>query len=209
MADEKSPGVSYVFSGTNQPAKDTPRLSHEEQVAQATAIMSLRLFGEGEERKVAAIAERFGISEETVRRRLRLAEQEGISFEAGRRTLESLVPKALARVEMALDSRDEKLATNTGLKLLEMLKVGQPEEAHDDFGDQNLERWTLEVVRRRNPTAAPAPAEEGGRDGAPILYVPSSGIERLPAEAADDTPGVSEGGGGRGSAARDAELVED
>lgn len=139
----------------------------EDQLAQATAMLTARLFDHKTTEEVAAENQ---VSRSTVQRRLRLARREGVPEEARNILIREALPAALAVVMQALRSTDERIRTASAWKLidgLEAMKVPEDEAAARKLGandNDSYEVWRerikvtrAAVARADIQTAGPSP----------------------------------------------------
>jgi hypothetical protein len=166
------------------------RLSRSEQLAQAEALWQRRLFGAS----VPELAEEFGLSENTVSRRLKLAEGSGVPAHAREILIREGLPLAFAvAMETMRQQEDRKLAFAAAKMFIEGLEVmktpaGSGDGSAGDGESYELYRERIRVVRTERPgdgvgastggdsrdtiTVTPVPSGPAGRDAAPGAGAP-------------------------------------
>lgn len=133
----------------------SPRLNEDEQRAQATLMMTRRLFGDG---TVARLSEEFGVAPATVNRRLDIARRDGIPDEVRRCFIEEMLPTSMVVLQDALRGDDLKLAVQVALKIVDGLKaLDTPRDDVAATVEETFEVWRAKHTVSR-PLAAPASA---------------------------------------------------
>lgn len=194
-----------------------PRLAHVDQVAQAALLYQHRLFGD---KTIATLSDEFGIPERTVRRRLALAREDGIPEEVREIFIQEMLPSAMAVVQQAMRSDDEKLRLSAAKMVIEGLDAMKlptppdgmrPGQAGSD--DESMEVWRerIKIVKRSASAcvidalpAADAPVDEAADPAAPPpvpipRWSPPDGADAPPAQdppipgISRDAPGLADG----------------
>lgn len=183
-----------------RPDRGKPKIRGVElQLAQATAMMSRRLF---DHKTVEEIAEEFGVERSTVHRRLKLAKKVGVPEEARNIFINDFLPAAMAVVQEGLKSDNEKIRTGLAWKLIDGLKALDPPEDETlarkmgagDGDDFEVWRERIKVTRNKIVDAGQQVAGARRADPAPVPEV----IDITPvAVEASPAPGDAPEGGGQ------------
>lgn len=154
----------------------------EDRLAQATVMLQRRLF---EHRTCQEIADEFGVSRETVSRRLQLARREGVPEEARTIFIREMLPAAMAVVLETLKDPDKHLRFKAAKMVVDGLNAMDGSEDEKEArktgaseGD-TYEVWREKIrVTKRAVDAAGARisgsdgAKGGGSEGAVIDITP-------------------------------------
>jgi hypothetical protein len=165
--DPPSPPATPV----RPPRKRGASLRSEEKRVQATAMLARRLFGD----KITEIADEFQVNPKTVYRRLSDARASGALSDCRSIIIESMLPKAMAVMQEALEGDDMKIAVQVALKIVDGLEALKGPDGHAGAAgtvEETLEHWRARRVTRvgtladavdgdlvdATPAAAPRPA---------------------------------------------------
>lgn len=156
-----SRGRKVILERLEKPSTQAGKghLERRDQLAQASAMMMERLFSGA---SLQTLQDKFGVSEGTVKRRLEMARQDGVPDEARRVFIQEMLPTAMAVVQEALLSEDEKIRTQAAWKVIDGLRAmelighadGPPAQ-----GEESLEFWRARFTRPA-PLAPSNPASD-------------------------------------------------
>lgn len=174
------------------------KLTREEQLAQATAMMHRRLFDPNA--SIQNLADEFGLCKETVTSRLQQARKDGVPAQAREIFIQEMLPLSMAVLLEVLRGEDKKLAAQVALKVTDGLKAMElnPDQPAAEEGDTlEIFRERIKVVRQTQPSSVQADGQEARGDTIEVSAIPVPGPERAVTVSKEDptppgTPG-SEG----------------